>query len=440
LISGPIGGVIGARYLADRIDGGGSRNLVCTDIGGTSFDIALITDGEFAIRQVPDIGRFLLNIPLVQVDSIGAGTGSFVRIDPNSGRPELGPDSAGAAIGVSWPESGLDTPSVTDLNLVLGRINPEYFLGGEVELDTERAWDAIDRGLAKPLDLSVEEAAAGVVELFDETLKYEAVAQVLGKGYSPVDYTLLCYGGGGPLHAAGYTRDVPYREVLVPAWAAGFSAFGCACGDYAYRYDLTIDMPIEPGADPDTKAGLGIYIGGGWEMLRERVVEEFAKSGVAEDRVELRRYVRMQYMGQLNDLEIRSPHPELSEASHVDELIAAFEEAYGKLYARSARSPELGYLVTNVIVTGAVEVEKPALPDEREIDGVPEPKQARRVWWDGGWSETPIFEQADVRAGHVVEGPAIIESPADTFAIPPGRAARLDRNRIFHLEQSERSE
>jgi acetone carboxylase, beta subunit len=266
------------------------------------------------------------------------------------------------------------------------------------------------------------------------------VAQVLGKGYSPVDYTLLCYGGGGPLHAAGYTRDVPYREVLVPAWAAGFSAFGCACGDYAYRYDLTIDMPIEPGADPDTKAGLGIYIGGGWEMLRERVVEEFAKSGVPEDRIELRRYVRLQYMGQLNDLEIRSPHDELSEASHVDELIAAFEEAYGKLYARSARSPELGYLVTNVIVTGAVAVEKPALPDEREVDGAPEPKQERRVWWEGGWSETPIFEQADVSAGHVVEGPAIIESPADTFAIPPGRAARLDRNRIFHLEQSERSE
>jgi acetone carboxylase beta subunit len=439
LISGPIGGVIGARYLADRIDGSGSRNLVCTDIGGTSFDIALITDGEFAIRQVPDVGRFLLNIPLVQVDSIGAGTGSFVRIDPNSGRPELGPDSAGAGIGVSWPESGLDTPSVTDLNLVLGRINPDYFLGGEVQLDADRARAAIDEGIAKPLGLSVEEAAAGVVELFDETLKYEAVAQVLGKGYSPVDYTLLCYGGGGPLHAAGYTRDVPYREVLVPAWAAGFSAFGCACGDYAYRYDLTIDMPIEPGADPDTKAGLGIYIGGGWEMLREKVIEEFAKSGIPEERVELRRYVRMQYMGQLNDLEIRSPHEELTEASHVDELIAAFEEAYGKLYARSARSPELGYLVTNVIVTGAVEVEKPALPDEDEVDGAPEPKEQRQVWWTEGWSETPIFEQGELSAGHTVQGPAIIESPADTFAIPPGRTAKLDRNRIFHLE-SERSE
>jgi N-methylhydantoinase A/acetone carboxylase beta subunit len=439
LISGPIGGVIGARYLADRIDSGSARNLVCTDIGGTSFDIALITDGEFAIRQIPDVGRFLLNIPLVQVDSIGAGTGSFVRIDPNSGRPELGPDSAGAAIGVSWPDSGLDTPSVTDLNLVLGRINPEYFLGGEVELDAERARAAVSEQVADPLGLSVEEAAAGVIELFDETLKYEAVAQVLGKGYSPVDYTLLCYGGGGPLHAAGYTREVPYREVLVPAWAAGFSAFGCACGDYAYRYDLTIDMPIEPGADEDTKAGVGIYITGGWEMLRERVVEEFAKSGVPEEKIELRRYVRMQYMGQLNDLEIASPYDELSEGGQVDELVAAFEDAYGKLYARAARSPELGYLVTNVIVTGAVEVEKPALPDEDDAGGAPEPKARRDVWWRDRWADTPIFEQADVGAGQAVEGPAIIESPADTFAIPPGRSARLDRNRIFHLEHGEGS-
>jgi acetone carboxylase, beta subunit len=439
LISGPIGGVIGARYLADAVaDGLGSRNIVCTDIGGTSFDIALITDGEFAIKQTPDIGRFLLNLPLVQVDSIGAGTGSFVRIDPNSGRPELGPDSAGAAIGVCWTEGGLDTPSVTDLNLVLGRVNPDYFLGGEIKLDAERARAAVEEQIARPLGLPVEEAAAGIVELFDETLKYEAVAQVLGKGYSPVDYTLLCYGGGGPLHVAGYTAGVPYREVLVPAWAAGFSAFGCACGDYAYRYDLTIDMPIEPTANDDEKAGLGIYIDGGWQMLRERVVAEFAKSGIAEDGIEWGHYVRMQYLGQLNDLEIYSPHQELSEGSQVDALIAAFEEAYGKLYARSARSPELGYLVTNVIVTGAVAVEKPALPNE-EVSGLGSrvsEKASRPVWWRDGWTETSIYEQDDVRAGNLIAGPAIVESPADTFAIPPGRKATLDQHRIWHLEAS----
>jgi acetone carboxylase beta subunit len=438
LISGPIGGVIGARYLAEELGDGGAGNILCTDIGGTSFDIALITDGEFQIRQIPDIGRFLLNLPLVQVDSIGAGTGSFVRIDPNSGRPELGPDSAGASIGVCWPEGGLDIPTVSDLNLVLGRLNPDYFLGGDIKLDPERARAAVEREVAAPLGLSVEQAAAGVVELFDQTLSYQAVAQVLGKGYSPVDYTLLCYGGGGPLHVAGYTAGVPYREVLVPAWAAGFSAFGCACGDYAYRYDLTIDMPITPTADEDEKAGIGIYIDGGWQMLRERVVEEFAKSGVAEEEIEFANYARMQYFGQLNDLEIYSPHQSIEDGAQVNDLIAAFEEAYGKLYARAARSPELGYLVTNVIVTGRVAVEKPALPEEQEVDGEsPQPKGERPVWWSEDWTDTPIYEQSDLRAGHVVTGPAIIESPADTFAIPPERAARLDRHRIFHLERVE---
>ena len=437
LISGPIGGVIGARYLVEQMDDA-SRNVVCTDIGGTSFDIALITDGDFQIRQIPDVGRFLLNLPLVQVDSIGAGTGSFVRIDPNSRRPELGPDSAGAKIGVCWPDGGLDTPTVTDLNLVLGRLNPDYFLGGDVKLDVERARAAISEQVAGPLSLSVEQAAAGVIELFDETLAYQAVAQVLGKGYSPVDYTLLCYGGGGPLHVAGYTAGVSYREVLVPAWAAGFSAFGCACGDYAYRYDLTIDMPIQPTADLDEKAGVGMMVDGGWQMLRERVVEEFAKSGVGEEQIEFANYVRMQYYGQLNDLEILSPHQAIETGEQVDDLIAAFEEAYGKLYARSARSPELGYLVTNVIVTGSVPVEKPALPDEEVLDGgAPGPKATRPVWWRDEFTDTRIYEQDQVRAGHVVEGPAVIESPADTFAIPPGRRARLDGNRVFHLETDE---
>jgi acetone carboxylase, beta subunit len=437
LISGPIGGVIGARYLMSQMEDV-SRNVVCTDIGGTSFDIALITDGDFQIRQIPDVGRFLLNLPLVQVDSIGAGTGSFVRIDPNSRRPELGPDSAGAKIGVCWPDGGLDTPTVTDLNLVLGRLNPDYFLGGDVKLDVERARAAIAEQVARPLSLSVEQAAAGVIELFDETLAYQAVAQVLGKGYSPVDYTLLCYGGGGPLHVAGYTAGVSYREVLVPAWAAGFSAFGCACGDYAYRYDLTIDMPIQPTADLDEKAGVGIMVDGGWQMLRERVVEEFAKSGVGEEQIEFANYVRMQYYGQLNDLEILSPHQSIDTGEQVDDLIAAFEEAYGKLYARSARSPELGYLVTNVIVTGSVPVEKPALPDEEVLHGgAPGPKATRPVWWRDEFTDTRIYEQDQVRAGHVVEGPAVIESPADTFAIPPGRRARLDGNRVFHLETDE---
>jgi N-methylhydantoinase A/acetone carboxylase beta subunit len=434
LVSGPIGGVVGGSQLAEVME---LPNVLCTDIGGTSFDIALITDGRFEITQTPDIARFLLAMPLVKVDSIGAGTGSFVRVNPNSNRPELGPDSAGSRIGVCWPEGNLETVSVTDLNLVLGRVNPDYFLGGDVELDPERARAEVNRQVAAPLGLDVEQAAAGVIELFEQTLKNEAVGRILGKGYSPADYALLCYGGGGPLHVAGYSEGVPYRDVLVPAWAAGFSAYGCACAPFEYRYDQTVDLPILPAFDEAAKAGIGAMIAGTWRGLEEKVAAEFDKSGIARDAITYTHALRMQYYGQLNDIEIISPHADIVEAGQVDDLIAVFEEAYGKVFARSARSPELGYLVTHAIVLGEVEVEKPALPDAEEASGTPPTKATRKVWWQAEGrarpSETTIHELSEVRPGNEIQGPAIVESVATTFAIPPGRTARLDRHQIFHL-------
>jgi acetone carboxylase, beta subunit len=430
LVSGPIGGVVGGQSLARTM---GLPNVLCTDIGGTSFDIALLTDGRFEITPTPDIARFVLSIPLVRIDSLGAGTGSFVRVNPNSNRPELGPDSAGSRIGVSWPEGGLDTVSITDLDVVLGRVNPDYFLGGQIQLDVERARDEVERQLARPLGLSVERAAAGVIELFEETLKNEAVGRILGKGYSPADYALLCYGGGGPLHVAGYTSGVAYRDVLVPAWAAGFSAFGCACADFEYRHDQTIDMPIQPDFGEDEKAGVGMMITGAWLGLEDRVAEEFAKSGIERKDIRFTHLVRMQYFGQLNDIEIVSPRLELEEGAQLDELIAEFENAYAKVYARSARSPELGYLVTQAIVLGKVEVEKPTLPLLAEEGGEPTPKASRPVHWGEGFVDTDIYDLEGIGAGQVVEGPAVLESPATTFAIPPGRRATLDRHQIFHL-------
>ena len=437
LVSGPIGGVVGGQALARRM---GTSNLLCTDIGGTSFDIALITDGRFEVTPTPDIARFMLNIPLVRIDSIGAGTGSFVRVNPNSNRPELGPDSAGSRIGTSWPPGGLETISVTDLNLILGRLNPDYFLGGEVELDVERARAAVEAQLARPLGLPAEEAAAGVIELFEQTLRNEAIGQILGKGYSPADYTLLCYGGGGPLHVAGYTEGVSYREVLVPAWAAGFSAFGCACADFDYRYDQTIDLPLLPAFGEQERAAIGAMISAAWQGLQERAVEEFAKSAIPRERIHFTHAVRMQYYGQLNDIEFISPSPALERAEQVDELIDAFEESYAKMYASSARSPEFGYLVTHAIVHGTVEVEKPALPELTEREGKPPLKARRPVHWgrasEGEFVESDIYQLEEVEAGNTIPGPAIVEHSATTFAIPPGRSARLDRHQIFHLTAS----
>ena len=438
LVSGPIGGVVGGQALAQQM---GLANVLCTDIGGTSFDIALITDGRFEITQTPDIARFVLNIPLVRIDSIGAGTGSFARVNPNSNRPELGPDSAGSRIGVCWAQGGTETVSVTDLNLVLGRLNPDYFLGGEVELDVERSRAAVEQQIARPLGLPVEAAAAGVVELFEQTLKNEAIGRILGKGYSPADYTLLCYGGGGPLHVAGYTEGVTYQEVLVPAWAAGFSAFGCACADFDYRYDQTVDLPILPMFGEGEKAGVGGMLTAAWLGLRDRVAAEFAKSGIEREGIRFTHAVRMQYYGQLNDIELVSPHEEIAGASHMDDLIETFEQAYAKMYASSARSPEFGYLITHAIVHGTAEVEKPALPQLSEQPGKPPLKATRPVHWgrasEDEFVETEIFQLESVEAGNSIDGPAIVEHSATTFAIPPGRRATLDGHHIFHLTSTE---
>jgi len=434
LVSGPIGGVVGARWLGEEI---GLKNVLCTDIGGTSFDIALLTGKKYEVNTTPNMAKFMLNMPLVQIDSVGAGTGSFVRIDPNARRPEIGPDSAGASIGVSWPEGGLETVSITDLNIVLGRLNPDYFLGGQITLDVERARAEVKRQVADPLRLGVEQAAEGVIELFETSLRNEAVGRILGKGYSPGDYSLLCYGGGGPLHVAGYTKGVPYQQVLVPEWAAGFSAFGCACADFEYRFDRQIDVPISPSASDEENLQYAGLLTQSWRALEDRVREEFGKSGYDPGDVSFTHVVRMQYYGQLIDIEVDAPKAAIETTEDLKELTDAFEKTYTRMYARAASSPELGYLVAQAIVRGRVPIEKPTLPQLERVEGSPEPKERREVWWSGGFQETDIFEMTEVRNGHTIEGPAVLEAESTTFILPPDRRTTLDEHGIFHLENKE---
>lgn len=433
LVSGPIGGVIGSRYLGEQL---GVKNIACTDIGGTSFDIALVTDGEFAITPNPNIGRFLLNIPMVRIDSIGAGTGSFVRVNPTSSRIEIGPDSAGYRIGMCWPESGLDTVTITDCNVVLGYINPDYFLGGDIKLDRQRAIDAVKTQVADKLGIDVYRAAAGVAELFEDSLKNTLLGQILGKGYGPESYTLLSYGGGGPLHVCGYSDALAFEDILVPSWAPGFSAFGCACGDYEYRYDRTLDLPLLPKADAATRDQAAATIVAAWKGLAEQVVAEFAKSGVRREDIRFKPALRMLYYGQLNALEILSPAMDLASGADLAPLIDGFEDLYSRIYGNAARTPEFGYLVSGVVMCGSVEVDKPALPVEPEMGPDLDPsavRSERPLYYRGDWHTARILDLDKIKAGNVVAGPAVVEAPASTMVVPPGRSARLDRHRIFHI-------
>jgi N-methylhydantoinase A/acetone carboxylase beta subunit len=440
LISGPIGGLVGARYIAQQLD---YPNVMCSDIGGTSFDLGLITDGEFTIKPQPDIARMVLKLPLIEIDSVGAGTGSYVRVNPISNRIEIGPDSAGSRIGVCYPDGGVDTPTLSDCNVVLGYLNPYNFLGGEVILDKDRAYQAIKEQIADPLGLDVYEAAEGVLDLFEDHLRNEVFARIYGKGYSPEDYRLFSYGGGGPLHVAGYTRGLNFQDVLVPAWAAGFSAFGCACADFEYRNDRSVNVPIaSPDLAPEAfAAGFDLFAGAvnqAWQSLQGGLLNEFAKSGIPADQVKFGHYLRVQYVGQLNDVEIHLPFSKITTHEDVKLIIERFEDAYAKLYSRSATSPELGYLATTAVLKGVVDVEKPRLPTETLAPAVPAPgasKGTRPVFRHGEWREAHIYDMEKLLPGNKLPGISVIESPSTTFVVPLGYEAYLDEHRIFHLRE-----
>ncbi|MDX6622985.1 MAG: acetone carboxylase, beta subunit [Solirubrobacterales bacterium] len=433
LVSGPIGGCVGAKYLSEQLD---AKNVVCADIGGTSFDVALITGGESEIKSNPEVAYFKMNFPMVRIDSIGAGTGSFVRVNPVTGRIEFGPESAGARIGVSNPDSGLETVTISDCDVALGLINPNNFLGGQVILDRGAAIEAIREQLAEPLGISVEEAAAGAIELFEDELRRAMRSLVAGKGFEPADFKMLGYGGGGPLHLAAAAEGLHFDDVLVPSWAAGFSAFGCTCADAAYRFDRQIDMSILPDSSDEHRTEVAKAITAAWGELRGRIESEFGQSGTSADQISYRPAVRLQYSGQLNDIEILSPVEKLETAEDLQLILDEFERVYGNIYADAARSPELGYFVTLAILTGSIDVEKPIIPQEPIVAKEPPSeayKEPRQVWSKGRWVDGGIFEMDLLQAGNVIPGPAVIEAPSTTLVVPEGQTAELDEHRIFHI-------
>lgn len=435
IVSGPIGGVIGSKFLGEKL---GYDNIACSDIGGTSFDMAIITKGNFAIHSDPDMARLVLSLPLVAMDSVGAGAGSFIRIDPYSKAIKLGPDSAGYRVGMCWADSGLDTVSVSDCHVVLGYLNPDNFLGGAIKLDVQRARKHLKEQIADPLGLTVEDAAAGVIELLDLNLREYMRSVISAKGYNPADFVCFSYGGAGPVHTYGYTEGLGFKDVVVPAWAAGFSAFGCACAEYEYRYDKSVDVGVGPNATDDEKIAACQTLTEAWAELSAKVIEEFVINGFKPQDVLLRPGYRMQFMGQLNDLEISSPIASASTLDDWNKMVKAFDDTYARVYASSASSPELGFGVTGAIMRGSVISSKPELPEEPDAGQVP-PQSAKigsrpfyrhKKWWDA-----QIWSMEALKAGNRVVGPAIVESPSTTFIVPFGFETYCDAHRLFHLKE-----
>ncbi len=232
LVSGPVGGIMGAKYIGDII---GAPNIVVTDMGGTSFDIGAITAGNIPIDNEPTLARLKLNLPTIAMDSIGAGGGTIIKVDPVTKRLQLGPESAGAAPGPVCFDQGGTEPTITDCDVVLGNINPEYFLGGQVSLNVEKAAAVLREKVTDVIGVDLHAGAEGVIKLLESETRDVLRTVVNTRGLVPSDYYLMSYGGAGPLHMAGYSRGLGFKGVMTFPFAAAFSAFGCTTADYLHR-------------------------------------------------------------------------------------------------------------------------------------------------------------------------------------------------------------
>lgn len=434
IVSGPVGGILGAKYIADTL---GLRNLVTTDLGGTSFDIGVIREGMIPVVREPEFARFLLNLPMVVVNSVAAGTGLYLRIDPLTHRILLGPDGTGAYPGPVCYDQGNETPTLMDADLLLGIINPDYYLGGKLKLNPEKAHRLFQEKIADPLGLDLYEAAEGVVRLADLYMGGEIQALLLSRGYSPAEYHLISFGGAGPMHMAGYSQGMGLQGIFTLPFAAAFSAFGCASVDYTHRLHRSILAALPPGADDGAKEEVGALVNRSWEALEEEALMSMREEGFKEQEVSFTRIAFVRYGGQLDDVEVISPTPRIQGAREMDRLLALFEELYTKIYTSGARYPEGGYQILEVGLLASAPKIKPRLKPAPVGDGKPDGaalKGKRRVYWGGRWQEAPIYEMDLLKANNRIEGTAVIEAPTTTLFVPPGKQIRADEWGFLWLE------
>jgi N-methylhydantoinase A/oxoprolinase/acetone carboxylase beta subunit len=434
VMSGPVGGMMGGHYLAQKV---GIENLVCSDMGGTSFDAGCITQGILPINREPPFQQMYVNVPMLDIQSIGAGTGTYIRVDQYTNRLKLGPDSAGGTPGPVFQDAGNETPTIGDCDLLLGIINPDYYLGGRVKVYKDKAEAVFQEKIAGPLGLDPDIAAEQCIDLVNVMMR-EHLIRSLMLGFDIRDYTLLGYGGAGPMHLCGFAGEDAWKGVISVPYAAAFSAWGCACMDYAHRRHRSVSAMIAFGADEGTKMYTAAAITGAWEALENQLLEELTGEGFSRDQIRLKQLVYMRYYGQLDDLEVESPLPRLASVEDVDRVCEAFEDLFTRTYTLAGKPPWPTYLINEVAVTAQVETNKPVIVSH-DLEG-PEPpkaafKEKRKVFQRGQWHDANIYEMDQLRPGNEIGGLAVIEAPSTTLFLPLDWHARLDENLVFHLER-----
>lgn len=435
MISGPIGGILGAAYIGKLI---GNDSLVCSDMGGTSFDMGVITRGQTRIENEPIMDRFKLNVPTLHLDTIGAGAGMIIKVDPLTAKVSLGPESAGSDPGPICFGRGGTEPTIADCDAILGRLNPHYFLGGKVVLDVERARRAFKEKCSDVLGVDINEAAEGMIDMLEQDANAALRRVVSGQGIHPSEYTLLSYGGSGPLHLAGCSRGIGFKDILTFQFAAGFSAFGCTTADYMRRHSVSTQFDIPANATADVLTDFAGRVAAVFADLERAAVDEMLADGHARDKITTAPFLMMRYTGQLEDVEVHSPVNSPRTAEDMRRILAEFESVYAKINHRVSRYGAAGFSIMELGITAVADKVKPVL--ERRPLGRSDPSDAhkgtRNAYIGGRWHQANLYEMDHLRPGHEVKGPAIIEHPATTLVVHPQDSVFVDEWTLLHYRHA----
>lgn len=428
MVSGPIGGLMGAQIVAKKL---GLANVVTADMGGTSFDVGLLVDGRLGLNKDADFAGHRLALPMVALDSVGSGAGSAVRVDEYK-RLHVGPDSAGSKVGSCFK---YDKLTVTDVNVALGYVDPNYFLGGKIRLDRDRALAALEEYVARPLGLDVYEAGRGILQVINTQMRDMGAAMLTSKGYDPREFTMLCYGGAGPVHMYGFTDGIGLADVITLPWAAGFSAFGAACAEYMHRYHRGFVELVPNGMAAGAKQALGARLDQQYRELEAEAREELRREGVDARHLTFRYGVYARYIGQLESFDTPLEFGHLSTPEDLDRVVAAFESMYTKVYPEGARFPQAGYSITEVYLQAVAPKPQPEMAEHELASSRPGDSayvESRKVYHDGKWTDFSVWQMGELKAGNVVVGPAIIRDPMTTVVVPPGKRVEIDKFMVLH--------
>ncbi|MBI5920043.1 MAG: hydantoinase/oxoprolinase family protein [Betaproteobacteria bacterium] len=430
---GPVAGLMGSAYFADKL---GYKNVIAGDVGGTSFDVALVV--ESSVRNYtfkPVIDKWMVNVTMMQTISVGAGGGSIASVDKSCQRLEVGPRSAGSMPGPACYDLGGTEPTVTDADVVLGYINPDTYFGGRMPLSKAKAEKAIRDKIATPMGIEVIEAAALIRRVVDENMAGAIKREVHMRGYHPEDFVLFAFGGAGPTHMAGFKADVP-KAVVFPA-APVFCAMGSSIMDIVHMYEqsrrmifmqpMTEQIVIDKAAFNNTVA-----------QMMDKAKLEIASEGLNVDEALYSLELDMLYGGQVNLKRASSPLLKIESDADAQTIYDAFEKEFSESFSPLVVNKPGGVFLDNFVLRVTVPTWKPEV-QEFPLQGT-DPSEAltgkRKAYWpeNKAWAETPVYVFEQLQPGNVVEGPAIAEAEFTTVVIPPGQRFSIDKHGLGILE------